>query len=385
MRAVRRRGHSGIVAPGAALVDPREHPTAGGVYWRRQRRIAWACVAAALVYAVFSCARDARHGQPVDVMEAATRATAEWLAWAILAPIAWAAAERWRLTDRLAWSALWRHAALAVLLAITQVVIFWLLLQLRAEAGVAPVRLLNVVRGDEPRLLATRFDSNLVIYAFVVATATAGLRAAETEAANRDRIEAERGLLAARLEALRQQLRPHFVLNALNAFLNALATRPAAAARILSALKRLLTRPDPVAPLVGLGEEIALVRLYASIEEARFRDRLKVEWDIDPSVAHVQIPPFALQTLFENAIRHATPGPDGSVRVRVSAQANDGATVVRVANDGRIGGAGADGTRIGLGNLSARLALLFDGGARFDLYQTGERTVASIALPGVAA
>lgn len=369
-----------LVAPTAASVDPSALSASDGT-WRRQRRILLACAAAAILYTLFFCARDAESGLRVDIVEASTRAAAEWLAWALLAPIAWSAAERWPLREPF-WSAtLGRHAVLAAVLAVTQALMFWLLMQLRAELGIAPVRLVNFFNGGEPRFLATRFDGNLVIYAFIVAIATGERRARETEAANRERIEAERGLLAARLEALRQQLRPHFVLNALNTFLSALAVRPAEAKRILSALRRLLSRPDPTAPLVTLGEEIELVRLYAAIEEARFRDRLTVEWAIDPRVAAVPIPPFALQTLFENAIRHATPTQDGRVRIRVSAQPNDHDVVVRVANDGPIGGGEASGTGIGLANLSARLGLLFGNSAHVDLYETGGRTVASIALP----
>lgn len=372
------------MASAAHFVDPGPEvavrPPLHG-FWQRQRLIVAACAAAAVMYTIFYCARDMGNGFRVDVLEASTRAMAEWLTWALLAPVAWWAAERWPLTG-LPWSrSLVRHALLAVAVALGQAMLFWLLLQLRAEMHVAPVRLLVFVSGDDPRFLAARFDGNLVIYAFIVAIATTVRRARQTAAINRERIEVERRLIAARLEALRQQLKPHFLLNALNTFLSALAVRPTESIRILHALKRLLARPDATAPLVPLGEELELVRLYATIEEARFRDMLTVEWAIDPIVKDARIPPFALQTLFENAIRHGTPRPDGRLMIRVSAQQNNGATVVRVANDGRIDGQAAGGTGIGLANLSARLALLFGEGARVDLYETGQRTVAAIALP----
>lgn len=371
-----------MMAPAAAFVDAigsDANRTPADRYWRHQKLAFVACAIAALLYTVFFCARDADNGIPVDVFESFTRAIAEWLAWAVLAPIAWWAAERWRLGE-----ALGKHVILAIALAVGQALLFWLLLQLRAELDIAPVRLLVFVRGDEPRFLAARFDTNLVIYAFIVAIATARRRSEETAAANRERIEAERRLLDARLEALRQQLRPHFVLNALNTFLSALMTRPAEARRILHALIQLLSRPETREPLVTLAEELDLVRLYATVEEARFRDRLTVEWAIDPAVADTSIPPFALQTLFENAIRHATPPADGRSLIRVSAQRNEAATVVRVANEGQIGGGDGDGTGIGLANLSARLALLFGGNASVDLYETGGRTVARITLPVAA-
>lgn len=371
------------MAPAAAYVDSAppalNMPVAG--YWPRFRIALAACAVAAIIYTGFFCARDAQNGFRVDAMEAFTRASAECFAWAMLTPIAWLAADRWRVGGPGTRAALARHAAMAVGLAIGQALLFWLLLQVRAALGIAPVRLLVFVRGDEARFLAARFDSNLVIYAFIVAIVTASRRAAETAAANRERIEAERSLLDARLEALRQQLRPHFVLNALNTFLSALVKRPAEASRILNALIRLLSRPEMREPLVTLREEVELVRLYATIEEARFRDQLRVDWAVHKNVAATPIPPFALQTLFENAIRHGTPRANGPTRIRVSAQRNGAVTVVRVANDGRIGGGAAGGTGIGLANLSARLALLFGNGAGVDLYETGGRTVARITLP----
>lgn len=375
-----------MMAPTAAFVDAIA-PVAGtpvARYWRYQKIALAACMVAAILYTGFFCARDAENGMQVDVVESFTRAIAEWFAWAILAPVAWRAAERWRIGGPATTTALARHAVLAIVLAIGQALLFWLLLQLRAELNIAPVRLLVFVRGDDPRFLATRFDSNLVIYAFIVAIVSASRRAVETAAANRERIEAEHRLLDARLEALRQQLRPHFVLNALNTFLSALVARPAEAARILGALIGLLSRPEMREPLVTLDEELELVRLYATIEEARFRDQLKVEWAIDHAVAQTPIPPFALQTLFENAIRHGSPPEAGLARIRISAQRNNAVTVVRVANDGRIGGSAANGTGIGLANLSARLALLFGKDAAVDLYETGGRTVARITLPMAA-
>ncbi len=370
------------MALAAAFVDAhdtegRSHPT--GLYWRHQLVALLACAVVAIAYTVFFCARDASNGIPVDIVESFTRAVAEWLAWAVLVPIVWWAAERWPLER--AWG---KHIALAVALAFGQALIFWALLQLRAALDIAPVRLLVFVRGDDPRFLAVRFDTNLVIYAFIVAIVTAHRRSVETATANRERIEAEHRLLDARLEALRQQLRPHFVLNALNTFLGVLINRPAKAVRILRALIALLARPETRAPLVTLNEELELARLYATVEEARFSDRLTVEWAIDPSVVATPIPPFALQTLFENAIRHTTPPESGRSRIRISAQRNGASTVVRVANDGRIGGGRTDGTGIGLANLSARLTLLFGAGASVELYEVSGRTVARITLPAAS-
>ena len=124
-------------------------------------------------------------------------------------------------------------------------------------------------------------------------------------------LRAEARAHEARLAALRLQLQPHFLFNALNAVSTLVADgRPAEANRMLARLadflRATLDRRDAVE--VPLSEEIAFTRRYLEIEEVRFGDRLRVEVDVDPGARSALVPPMILQPLVENAVRHAV-GP----------------------------------------------------------------------------
>src|SRR5262249_17519880 len=85
---------------------------------------------------------------------------------------------------------------------------------------------------------------------------------------------------------------------------------------------------------VPLGEELELVRRYVAIEEARFSDRLRPEFDIDHSLLSAATPSFALQHLVENAIRHGIAKSPDAGRLIITAR-RDGATLdLSVIDDG---------------------------------------------------
>ncbi len=114
-------------------------------------------------------------------------------------------------------------------------------------------------------------------------------------------------LASARFAALQAQVNPHFLFNTLNTI--AVLVRDndrQAAVRIIEQLSEVLrsTLSSHRGNEVTLGEELELVRQYVGIEQARFSDRLRPEFQIDDSHLSVTIPSFALQQLVENAIRH---------------------------------------------------------------------------------
>jgi len=122
-------------------------------------------------------------------------------------------------------------------------------------------------------------------------------------------------LAGARFAALQAQVNPHFLFNTLNTI--AVFVRDndrQAAVRIIEGLSEVLrtTLSSHRANEVPLGEELELVRQYVAIEEARFSDRLRPEFNIDDTCLSAMIPSFALQHLVENAIRHGIARqPDG--------------------------------------------------------------------------
>ena len=120
----------------------------------------------------------------------------------------------------------------------------------------------------------------------------------------------------ARLGALKAQLQPHFLFNTLNAIVVLVRQQKGqqaeeTLARFSDLLRAVLADMD--AQEVTLARELEYLKLYLSIEQLRFSDRLRVEFDVDPELLDAAVPHMALQPLVENSIRHgvgqrATPG-----------------------------------------------------------------------------
>jgi two-component system, LytTR family, sensor kinase len=118
--------------------------------------------------------------------------------------------------------------------------------------------------------------------------------------------ELERLLSDARLNALRSQLQPHFLFNALNAVSAHVESDPKAARLMLERLGDLLRLSlDHIdRQEIRLAEELAFVDKYLQLQAMRFEDRLNVSMNLEPSVSDALVPPFVLQPLVENAVRH---------------------------------------------------------------------------------
>lgn len=210
----------------------------------------------------------------------------------------------------------------------------------------------------------------VVLYA-VVATATwaklAGERTRQREARLRE-AEAERA--RAELAALRAQVDPHFLYNALHTATALVRRDPAAAEEALEQLATLLRYVlDPARgarDLVPLDEELGFVSLYLAIERARLGDRLRVCTEVDDDARDVLVPSLSLQPLVENAIRHGLSprASGGTIHVRAHLDADGLALVVQDDGVGDAGAAGAAcGTGIGLDALRKRLAARYGGRA----------------------
>lgn len=165
-------------------------------------------------------------------------------------------------------------------------------------------------------------------------------------------------LARAELTALRANLQPHFLFNALHSVGALVRARDDdGAIRVIAELSDLLRAqlrrdaPDEI----SLREEIAFVERYLAIEQVRFRDRLRVRWDVAPDTIEARIPRLLLQPLAENAIRHGI-GRSSTASLVVIASARSGDWLeVRVTDDGP--GPSATGNPGGLGLATARARL----------------------------
>jgi two-component system LytT family sensor kinase len=197
--------------------------------------------------------------------------------------------------------------------------------------------------------------------------------------------EHEERLAQAELRALRAQISPHFIYNALAAVAGDIHARPEEARELLidfAEFTRYLFRDGR--SYVTLGEELEHVERYLRLERARFRESLHVTVDVPAEIRSAVVPAMSVQPLVENAVRHGVERRAGSGRVAITGRVVRGDAELRVRDDGigidpsRVPAvlAGAGGG-IGLSNVDARLRATF--GERYALRiesRLGEGTTA---------
>jgi signal transduction histidine kinase len=195
----------------------------------------------------------------------------------------------------------------------------------------------------------------LIVAAVHVAAYHQAARARELRLA---RVEGQ--LAEARLHALRAQLHPHFLFNALHTVGMLWRTNRAGEAydtleRLGAILRRMLDGSGEAE--VPLGEELDFVREYLAVERSRLRDRLRVEIDVPAEVLGARVPALLLQPLVENAVRHGIAPHSSAGRLTVRAWRAGAMLHITVGDDGpglspaaRSGGEG-----VGLRNTRERL------------------------------
>jgi two-component system, LytTR family, sensor histidine kinase AlgZ len=165
---------------------------------------------------------------------------------------------------------------------------------------------------------------------------------------------------AARLAELQSRIRPHFLFNTLNSAIALVRAEPARAETLLEDLSDLFRHAlMDQGESVTLADEIALAQRYLAIEQVRFGDRLRVQWDLDPKADAVLLPPLLLQPLVENAVCHGVEPSASGADIQISSERRGGIAVIKVTNTVP-GGPGVPGHGVALRNVRERLALLHD-------------------------
>ncbi|OPY58012.1 MAG: Sensor histidine kinase YpdA [Pelotomaculum sp. PtaU1.Bin035] len=172
------------------------------------------------------------------------------------------------------------------------------------------------------------------------------------------------------LEVLQAQINPHFLFNTLNAVITYSRTNPEIARRLLirlaSFFRYALKRHGN---FNSLKEEIDYVNTYLVLEKARFREKIRIQRDIDTNLLDCQVPVLILQPLVENAIKHGIQPKDGTGTVHIAARLLNGEIQFIIRDDGvgikkdkipevLLPGFGS-GNGVGLSNVHERLKYLF--------------------------
>ena len=173
--------------------------------------------------------------------------------------------------------------------------------------------------------------------------------------AHRAAVEASLLAKQAQLAALRAQLNPHFLFNALHTVSSLMASDARAADEALERLGHLLRYALADDEEVPLASEWAFTRDYLELEKLRFGERLRTEVHLDPAAMRVLVPALFLQPIVENAVRHGVDArPDGG-RVVLSAAVEGEKLVCRVVDDGPGAPPASEGRGLGLRAVRRRL------------------------------
>ena len=198
-----------------------------------------------------------------------------WELWAVAGPFVWDLERRWPIGPARRWHALLRHLAAAFVVAAAVLAAYLALYHALIRLPIPPSWFAGFDRslaGTAVFFVTAYFHLELIVYAAIVAVAHASRATA---------------LLRAREhEALR------------------------------------------------LGEEIEYLRRYLTIEEARFADRLRIDWDINPAAMDAPVPAFILQPLVENAFRHGISRRVENSTLSIAATLEEGALRITIDNDG---------------------------------------------------
>jgi signal transduction histidine kinase len=202
-------------------------------------------------------------------------------------------------------------------------------------------------------LLVTSVANNLLLFGMLVGVGHALHFAAQYR-------ERDAQLARAELGALRMQLHPHFLFNALNTAAAYVRADPTTAERMIGRLGQLLRHALDTARVeeVPLAEELRLLGAYVEIEQVRFADRLRVDWRIAPGAEAALVPNLLLQPLVENAIHHGIAPRAAPGTVTIAAWRDGDALHITVTDDGvgfgRAAVAGPEARRSGIGLRNTR-------------------------------
>lgn len=190
-------------------------------------------------------------------------------------------------------------------------------------------------------------------------------------------------LAEARLSSLESRIHPHFLFNTLNSIAALIPSNPQRAEDTVGKLSSLL-RFSLTANhngLIPLAQEVKFVRDYLDIETTRFGTRLRYHIDVSPSMLETSVPPLALQCLVENAVKHVVAQRSQGATIGVSAQASNGVARLEVTDDGPGFTLESVTPEHGLGNLIARLELLFGNRAKLFVSRRDSLTVVGFEFP----
>lgn len=179
-------------------------------------------------------------------------------------------------------------------------------------------------------------------------------------------------LTQSRLDALQSQLQPHFLFNTLNSVVALINSAPSKAELMVEQLARILrfSLDNATQNTVTLEQELAALKDYMAIEQARLGSRLQFLLEVDEACLAQRVPTLILQPVVENAVRHGIAPHDKPGTVRLAVSRGDGRLRIEVEDSGD-GFTAGQNNGLGLDNTRARLNVLFGDAAKLQVQRSG--------------
>ena len=304
-------------------------------------------IAPAVLATISMVAQRRLQGEPPASLQELLWTGGDWLVYAVLTPPVFALSRRWPITRPHIAGRAMLHLGFALLFCVGWALSgkalqlgLGLLLnrqEVRAFVQSSGDRLWQNIGQDVLGWIFITLPFGVVVYLSLAGIAHAIRYFVEASEREVQMARLSEQLTGARLAALQSQLNPHFLFNSLNTI--AVLVRDgnrATATRVIEQLSEVLrsTLSRTQAVEVSLEEELRLVRQYLAVEQARFSDRLRPAFEIDPATLSAAVPRFALQHLVENALRHGITRRTESGRVVVTARRDAGMLDLSVEDDG---------------------------------------------------
>ncbi len=205
-----------------------------------------------------------------------------------------------------------------------------------------------------------------------------------------DRLKLETTVKELELKTIKSHINPHFIFNSLNSIRALVDENPKRARRAITELSNILrsSMQAEKSETVTLERELDIVKDYLALEQMRFEERLKIEFEVDEDTLQQPVPPMMLQTLVENAIKHGISKQIKGGVVRVVATYKNNDIILLVQNTGQLattpnGDAGLpDGQGFGIKSTQDRLNLMYQGKAVFEIRNLDNNMVeSSVTIP----
>lgn len=184
------------------------------------------------------------------------------------------------------------------------------------------------------------------------------------------------------LQSLKAQMNPHFMFNSMNSIRALVDENPEKAKQAITMLSVILRSNLTLGKrqTIPLKEELELVEKYLALEKIRFEERLRVKLEVDPALLQFEIPPFMLQTLVENGVKHGISKQLQGGEMRIQVTGDDKAMKIAITNSGTYQPK-HNGEGIGLINTRQRLQLLYGDQAGIDVASSHNEVTISVIIP----